>query len=168
MGGSSDRVTLLPFDVYDPQTPVHGRQRSISQSLLRQRVAAFDAARASCTYEADKDQLIAIIAAGFGGLARFNEAVRSILGDVSSAAFVFVQHSTNAAVAPVPAVVPVPAARAPAAGQAETLPHTRPAARSSFPQGILRHLAPAELMPWSNARQATSCQASASASIEVV
>ena len=45
-----------------------------------QALAKFDAAKAKCFYERDREKLLAVVESGFGDLAPFNKAVRELLG----------------------------------------------------------------------------------------
>ena len=51
----------------------------LSREQLREQLATFDAARAQCALEQDRERLLAVIEAGFGAAGRFNAIVRGVL-----------------------------------------------------------------------------------------
>ena len=64
MGHTAERITLITLGG--------------EESMLA--LAKFDAAKAKCFYERDREKLLAVVESGFGDLAPFNKAVRELLG----------------------------------------------------------------------------------------
>ena len=76
MGGSSEDIDVrlaISGMTHDGQMQ---SQQSIEQQLLR-----FDAGKAVCTVEADRQRLLAVIEAAFGTAAPFNNLVRGVLAE---------------------------------------------------------------------------------------
>ena len=73
MGGKTDDVQLFfipPEGVVEPEK---------LQTYFEDKFATFDVAEASCYDPVQKDRLLAIVEAGFGGLDRFNAALTTTM-----------------------------------------------------------------------------------------
>merc|ERR1719198_2384829 len=76
MGGSPDRVTVLPVP-----TRSDARSSNAFETMLRRTASlfeAFDAREASCYHPEDRQRLLGVMEAGFGSLPVFNTVVRRI------------------------------------------------------------------------------------------
>lgn len=62
MGGDKERIVVYAFG-----------------TEVQSSIAAFDAGKAKCFLDGDRQQLLAVIESGFGDLVPFNQAVRGIL-----------------------------------------------------------------------------------------
>ena len=72
MGGTRERIEvkmLMHKDLTDP---------AAAKKVLKRQFATFDAAKAKCFMQADRQRLLAVIEAGFGDFKEFNKDVRSI------------------------------------------------------------------------------------------
>ena len=76
MGGDLDRI-----DVHLLLTPAAAEgqaDRQAGQARLTAQFAAFDAAKAQCFLDRDRQRLLAVVEAGFGDFKEFNTRVRAI------------------------------------------------------------------------------------------
>ena len=73
MGGAMDRidVELITHPDQDRVTRAFAAKRELMEQL-----ATFDAAKAQCFKQADRQRLLAVIEAGFGNFDEFNQSVR--------------------------------------------------------------------------------------------
>mmetsp|Transcript_115241 Transcript_115241/g.325651 ORF Transcript_115241/g.325651 Transcript_115241/m.325651 type:complete len:526 (+) Transcript_115241:104-1681(+) len=71
MGGELERIIVIPIDA-------NGSTETVSESIM-QEFKTFDAKKAMCFYEKDRQHLLSVIEAGFGNFDVFNEIVRHAL-----------------------------------------------------------------------------------------
>ena len=75
MGVSADRVCVLPL-------------ASMTSERMRESIDQFDVHMARCFLENDRQHILSIIEAGFGGSHRFNERLRLMLNETLAPAVV--------------------------------------------------------------------------------
>ena len=81
MGKGVDDIELLLLSDQPPPEAGEAADEAARAELLRfdERFARFDVMRTSCYDVAQRERLLAIIEAGFGGAASFNEAMRAAM-----------------------------------------------------------------------------------------
>ena len=74
MGGSHDRIEidLIAHPDHD---------KSAARRELKAKLASFDAEKAECFLEKDRQRLLAVVEAGFGNFEAFNTTMRSIFDE---------------------------------------------------------------------------------------
>ena len=80
MGGKVERIELYPLSPADDaqgdgQRPTSAVLRKLGRVMSQ--FASFDAAKAQCFLEKDRQRLLAVIEAGFGDFREFNKIVRA-------------------------------------------------------------------------------------------
>lgn len=71
MGGSVDRITMLPL--------VREEFQSEDEAMIREGFRNFDAEVCECFCSDDKERMLSIISTAFGGIGGFNNAIRRII-----------------------------------------------------------------------------------------
>ena len=71
MGGSHDRIEIDLIANPD-------QDRRAARRELKAKLASFDAEKAECFLEKDRQRLLAVVEAGFGNFAGFNTVVRNV------------------------------------------------------------------------------------------
>lgn len=79
MGGKVDDVELF---FIPPETGLDLSNPSAVQDYFESRFASFDVADASCYDPIQRDRLLSIVEAGFGGLDGFNNALRTTMTEL--------------------------------------------------------------------------------------
>ena len=85
MGGAMERIELKLIAKQDhqpgsPQRPTLAAQaaQKAARKQLTEQLAAFDAGKAECFKQEDRQRLLAVIEAGFGNFDDFNRGVREV------------------------------------------------------------------------------------------
>ena len=74
MGGSHDRIEIDLITNPD-------KEKSAAQKELKAKLASFDAAKAECFLEKDRQRLLAVVEAGFGSFEGFNTQMREVFDE---------------------------------------------------------------------------------------
>jgi len=74
MGGAVKQIRIEPV--------LRSGREDADRAEIRRCVEAFDAAQCDCSVAQDKERMLSIIRAAFGGMGQFNEAVRAIFRNV--------------------------------------------------------------------------------------
>ena len=74
MGGSHDRIEIDLLANPD-------QDREAARQELKAKLASFDAAKAECFLEKDRQRLLAVVEAGFGNFVDFNTTMRSVFDE---------------------------------------------------------------------------------------
>ena len=158
MGGEPERIQVYPFSEESDKSV----QEVANSAVVVHRLERFDARRATCFKEDERQHLLSVIRAGFGSLDEFNSTMRGLFIDKMQPHLAGLQRQASGVGARAHVILPRQLVRAtgaqghghdrrPAAGLATPpRPHVR-ATRAG--QGQVHHRRPAAAPRWSRHRR---------------
>jgi len=158
MGGEPERIQVYPFSEESDKSV----QEVANSAVVVHRLERFDARRATCFKEDERQHLLSVIRAGFGSLDEFNSTMRGLFIDKMQPHLAGLQRQASGVGARAYVILPRQLVRAtgaqghghdrrPAAGLATPpRPHVR-ATRAG--QGQVHHRRPAAAPRWSRHRR---------------